>query len=78
MEEHQRGHRWLDAILTVEFLNQIHTTRGLDLLKGMEIKTYQLLGWDMHKRLLNRTFFQSELLIKEAIKKECKDYERKD
>jgi len=69
MEERHRGHLWLDAILELEFSNQTRNPKVMDCLKAMEMKTYQLLGWDMPKRTLNRSLYQSELLIKDELKK---------
>jgi hypothetical protein len=71
------GHRWLDAILTLEYSYQIRTARGRNILKAMEIKTYQELGWDIPTRNINRSLFQSEQFIKDQIKKENEKHERK-
>ena len=69
MEERHRGHLWLDAILELEFSNHTQNPKVMDCLKTMEMKTYQLLGWDLQKRTLNRTLYQSEVLIKDELKK---------
>jgi len=65
-----KAFQWLDAILTLEYTGGIHTKRGLDILKCMEIRISSYLSNIDFNRNMYRAVFRTEKLIQKLIKME--------